>query len=126
MDDDINHALDRMVDNLLAYNEIPFLDDVQYIWHRGWSLDAAEDPKDQDPLRYALKACILERLVEVLSMPPRNVEARPPHWCQSVPAVEKKFSVISEEYRDMWENDRESPVFAKRNIFAPKEFMFFL
>jgi hypothetical protein len=49
-----------------------------------------------------------------------------PLWCGAVPAVEKEFSVISPEYRCFFEGELASPVFAKRNIFAPKEFMFFV
>ena len=123
---EIDRVLDRMVDNLLAYNEIPFLDDVQFIWRRGWSIENVTDPEDMDPLRYALKACILERLAELWSQPPRNMDTRPPGWCESVPAVEEEFNVISEEYRAYFANDLRSSVFARRNIFAPREFMFFL
>lgn len=38
----------------------------------------------------------------------------------------ERFSVINEDYRSMWDADLASPIFSKRNIFAPKEFMFFL
>ncbi len=124
--DNIDTVLDRMVDNLIAHNEIDFLEDVQYLWRTGWSISTVIDPCDRIPLRYALKACVLERLAEIWSAPPRNRETSPPGWCESVAAVKVNFSVVSEEYRAMWDGDLESPIFSKRNIFAPKEFMFFL
>lgn len=122
----IDIVLDRMVDNLIGYDEIAFLDDVQFIWRREWNIADVADPKDADPLRYALKACVLERMAEIWSAPPRNLKTSAPAWCKDVPPVEDKFSVIRAEYRDVWRDDFASPVFAKRNIFAPKEFMFFL
>lgn len=122
----IDTVLDRMVDNLIIHNEIDFLEDVQYLWRTRWLISTAVDTKDRDPLRYALKACILERLAEIWSAPPRNLETSAPVWCKSVPAVKENFSVVSVEFRAMWDGDLESPIFSKRNVFAPKEFMFFL
>ncbi len=124
--DSIEVVLERMVGNLIAYDEISFLDDVQFIWRRSWSIENVQDPKDADPLRYALKACLLERMAEIWSSPPKNVKTSAPDWCKHVPAVKNEFSVVRNEYRAIWAKDLASPVFQKRNIFAPKEFMFFL
>ena len=124
--DSIETVLDRMVDRLIGHDEIAFLDDVQLVWRRGWSISDVSDPKEADPLRYALKACILERMAEIWSSPPRNVNTIPPEWCMNVPPIKERFSVVNEDYHSMWEADLASSVFSKRNIFAPKEFMFFL
>jgi len=122
----LDSTLDKMVDALLAYDEIPFLDLVQYVWRRAWPLSSANEPQDKDPLRRALKGCLLERMAELWNAPPKNANESVPDWCQAVPAVEERFSVIEPENQSFWENEPPSPIFEKRNIFAPKEFMFFL
>lgn len=124
--ENLDNTLDRMVDLLLKFDEIPFLDLVQHVWRRGWSLSAASPPKDSDPLRRALKACLLERMAEIWSGPPKNIDEQAPNWCGSIPALSVRFSVIKPEDQAFWENEPSSPVFERRNIFAPKEFMFFL
>lgn len=77
-------------------------------------------------LKQALKACLLERMVEVWNAPPKNGDEKAPGWCKSIPALAVRFSVIKPEEQEFWKDELSSPVFAKRNIFAPKEFMFFL
>jgi hypothetical protein len=42
------------------------------------------------------------------------------------PRRQNENSVVQNEYHAIWANDLVAPVFQKRNIFAPKEFMFFL
>ena len=122
----LDEILDKMVDYLLAYDEIRFLDLVQFVWRRGWPLSSASKPKDKDPLRLALKACLVERMVEIWNAPPKNSHEAVPDWCEMVPAVEARFSVIEHKNKELWKNEPSSPIFDKRNIFSPKEFMFFL
>ncbi len=124
--DNPSSLLDRMVDHLLAHEEIPFLDLVQQVWRRGWRLEEIADPVDTDPLRYALKACVLERMAEIWGSPPRNVQSSAPPWCERVPAAPVQFSVVSPDYEEVWREEEPSPIFAKRNIFAPRQFMFFV
>ena len=119
-------VLDRMADHILSYEEIEFLDLVQYVWRREWPLCEASKPKDEDPLRLAIKASLLERMVEIWNSPPKNSAEKVPKWCASIPGVENEFSVISPEKMQLWENEPGSEVFKKRNIFAPEQFMFFL
>lgn len=119
-------ALEKMVSHLLVHEEMPFLDLVQYSWRCGWEIADVGDPEDDDELRYALKACILERMAEIWSAPPKNCPSRAPDWCRNVPPVAVRFAVHSPEYASYWENETFSPVFMKRNIFAPREFMFFV
>ncbi|MDL1969078.1 MAG: hypothetical protein LWW97_11220 [Deltaproteobacteria bacterium] len=49
-----------------------------------------------------------------------------PEWCAAVQPLDEPFSVISPENRSFWEDEKGNPIFAKRNIFAPEQFMFFL
>lgn len=122
----LDATLDRMVDALVAYEEIQFLDLVQYIWRRGWPLSSAKKPDDNDALRLALKACLLERMVEIWNAPPKNANEQVPAWCEVVPSSPVRFSVISLENQVFWESEEGSPIFQRRNIFAPRDFMFFL
>lgn len=124
--ENLDKTLDRMVDLLLDYDEIPFLDLVQFVWRRGWSLSSASAPTDSEPLRRALKASLVERMVEIWNSPPKNSNEEVPEWCANIAAVKEHFSVIKPSEYKMWKNELESSVFASRNIFAPEQFMFFL
>lgn len=124
--ENLDVTLDRMVDALVAHEEIQFLDLVQYVWRRGWPLSSAKKPNDNDALRLALKACLLERMVEIWNAPPKNAREKVPGWCEMVPPSPVRFSVISPENQVFWENEEGSPIFGYRNIFAPRDFMFFL
>jgi hypothetical protein len=124
--DGLAGLLDKMVDYLLQYEEIPFLDLVQEIWRRGYDISTAPVPLDGLAIRCALKACILERMAEIWCTPPKNTPTEPPLWCHSVPPLKEHFSVVAPEFASFWVGEEGSNIFAKRNIFAPKEFMFFL
>lgn len=119
-------VLDQMVTHILAYEEVPFFDLVQQAWRQGWDIASVPDPRDADPLRYALKASVLERMAELWSAPPRNRPVEPPSWCASVPAVATHFSVIRPDFADFWQGEAGAPAFEKRNIFAPLQYMFFV
>ncbi|VUD62040.1 hypothetical protein TDB9533_02955 [Thalassocella blandensis] len=124
--ENLDSTLDLMIDKVLAYDEIAFLDLVQFVWRRGWALETATDEQTTDPLRRALRACLVERMVEIWNAPPKNASEKAPTWCVDVPALQERFSVIKPEDQSFWDNEPENKIFAKRNIFAPKEFMFFL
>ncbi len=123
---DLDSTLNQMVAHLLNYDEIPFLDLVQFVWRRGWPLVTASEPLDKDPLQCALKACIVERMVELWSSPPKNHSEQVPPWCGNVPPITERYSVIEPEYQVFWKDEQANEIFEKRNIFAPKEFMFFV
>lgn len=122
----LDAVLDRMVDHLLAYEEIPFLDLVQFVWRQGWDLSTAKEQKDKSNIRSVLKACLIERMVEIWQMPPKSISMNAPKWCETVQPLDEPFSVISPQNRYFWEDEKGNPIFAKRNIFAPEQFMFFL
>lgn len=92
----------------------------------GLPLVGANEPTDRDELRRALKASLMERMVEIWNSPPKNGSEQVPDWCESIPAVKESFSVIKSDEQDFWQDEPPTSVFEKRNIFAPKEFMFFL
>ena len=119
-------VLDRMCDSILRKDTVAFMDDVQIFWGKQWDLSQVHDPHEKDALKYALKACFLERMAEVWAEPPKSHPTPIPAWCQRVPPIQKDFSVIPDEYREFYEGDLVSPVFSKRNIFAPRDFMFFV
>jgi predicted XRE-type DNA-binding protein len=119
-------VLDRMCESAIQKDTVAFMDDVQLFWRKEWDLSRVPDPREKDALKYALKACFLERMAEVWSEPPKSHTTSAPDWCQRVPAVQKEFSVIPDEYREFYEGDLVSPIFNKRNIFAPRDFMFFV
>ncbi|GLQ29615.1 hypothetical protein [Litoribrevibacter albus] len=124
--ENLDATLDQMVDHILNYNEIEFLDLVQFIWRRGWALENAEPPHDELELRCALKACLIERMAEIWNAPPKNSNEVIPAWCLKIPALSNSFSVIKPEEQSLWEGESGNDIFRKRNIFAPSEFMFFL
>ena len=70
--------------------------------------------------------CLVERMVEIWNAPPKSANEKSPDWCADVSALQKRFSVIKPDEQSFWEEEVENTIFAKRNIFAPKEFMFFL
>jgi hypothetical protein len=122
----LDTTLDLMVDRVLDYDEIAFLDLVQYVWRRGWKLENASNTELSDPLRAAIRACLIERMVEIWNAPPKNSNEKSPSWCGDVPPVNIHFSVIKPENQNFWAEEPENDIFARKNIFAPKEFMFFL
>lgn len=119
-------VLDRMCDSILRKDTVAFMDDVQLFWGKEWPLSSIPDPHEKDTLKYALKACFVERMAEVWEEPPKSQKTVLPAWCLRVPAVQKDFSVIPDEYREFYEGDLVSAIFSKRNIFAPRDFMFFV
>lgn len=119
-------VLDRMCDAVIQKDTVALMDDVQLFWRKQWELPQVPDPHEGDALRYALKACLLERMAEVWSAPPKSHSTEAPAWCRQVPPVQKAFSVIPEDYRAFYEGDLVSPIFNRRNIFAPRDFMFFV
>ncbi|HTF84064.1 MAG TPA: hypothetical protein VL987_05740 [Cellvibrio sp.] len=124
--ENLDATLDLMIDRLLNYDEIAFLDLVQYVWRRGWKLENANNTDLADPLKAAIRACLIERMVEIWSAPPKNSAEKSPSWCKDVPPLKTPFSVIKPEDQDFWAKEPGNSIFAKRNIFAPQEFMFFL
>jgi len=119
-------VLERMCESIIRHDTVAVMDDVQLFWGKEWDLAQVPDPREEDALKYALKACFLERMAEVWSEPPKSHPAAAPDWCRQVAAVKENFSVISPEYQNFFDGGLTSPVFSRRNIFAPRDFMFFV
>lgn len=120
-----NKCLNRMVKYLLRDDDLSVREEVQYFWRQKWAIKDIKKPRRTDDLTLALKACIVERMVEVWNAPPKNQNESVPEWCCGVPALDQEFSVISKEYRHFFEDDP-SDIFGKRNIFAPRNYLFFV
>ena len=82
-------------------------------------------PRKTNDLSFALKACITERMVEVWNSPPKNKKEAVPEWCERVPAANQWYSVVREENFSFFKSDP-SEIFLKRNIFAPRNYLFFV
>jgi len=119
-------VLDRMFESIIRHDTVAFMNDVQLFWGKEWDLAQVPDPHEEDALKYALKACFLERMAEVWSEPPKSHPSAAPDWCRRVPAVKENFSVIPPEYQKFFDGRLVSPIFRERNIFAPRDFMFFV
>ncbi|WP_226642203.1 hypothetical protein [Microbulbifer variabilis] len=124
--ENLDSTLDLMIDKILEHDEIAFLDLIQLVWRRGWELESATDRHPASPLLHALRACLVERMVEIWNAPPKNANEKVPSWCGEVPALQERFSVIKPADQSFWKKEPSNQIFEKRNIFAPKEFMFFL
>ena len=120
-----NTCLNRMVIYLLKYDETSFKDEVQNFWRNRWVIKDIPDPKDSDELVYALKACIVERMVEIWNSPPKNQNESAPEWCEHVKPYTIGFSVIPDDMKEIFKSYT-SDIFGKRNVFAPHDFMFFV
>lgn len=115
--------LDRMADSLLAGDEIAF-SDLVLDWHRSqYECLLTPKPADTDSLKLALKASIIERLVEVLNMPPHSENQSPPSWANSVNGVDETVKLQSDR---LLEDEDYCEAFEKRGFLAVKNFMFFI
>ena len=65
-------CLDRITDSILNHDLVELKGEVQHFWRNNWKISQVPDPKDQDPLRYAIKASVLERLVQVWNFKIQN------------------------------------------------------
>ncbi|WP_241566840.1 DNA-binding transcriptional regulator [Hahella sp. KA22] len=116
-------VLDKMKDYLLSGDEISFSDLVLDWYREGLECDVVPKPVESDKLSLAIKASILERLVEVLNAPPHNSSQKIPSWCKEIGAVE---SIVKLQSDRLLEDEQFCPPFEKRNLLVAKNFMFFI
>lgn len=132
-------SLYRLHDAVCAASENYTMLEGEYFWkQKDWRVEEIPDPKDPDPVRYAVLASIVEdmvysfnrkielglrrglarlktaQLLENQRNPNKPLEAAPA-WVSQVPAVEEWISFYDD--RRMPENWVESP-FSKRRIAA--------
>lgn len=116
-------TLDRMANLLLAGDEIAF-SDLILDWHRSeYECQLTPKPADTDSRKLALKASIIERLVEVLNTPPHSGNQSPPSWTNSVNGVDETVKLQSDR---LLEDEDYCEAFEKRGFLAAKNFMFFI
>lgn len=119
----MNEILDKMANLLLARDEIAF-SDLVLDWHRAeFECNLIPKPKDTDPRKLAIKASIVERLVEVLNMPPHNANQSTPSWTNSILGVDETFKLQSDR---LLEDEDYCKAFEKRGFLVAKNFMFFI
>ena len=80
-------------------------------------------PGDSDEIRLAVKASIIERLVEVLNTPPRSENQVAPEWCGQVKAIGSPLKLQSGR---LLEGEALCMAFAKRNLHVVKNCMYFV
>lgn len=115
--------LDQMSEHLLSGNEIAF-SDLVLDWHRaGFDCSLVPRPADKDEVKLAVKASIIERLVEVLNSPPHHANQLPPSWCESIGALAQPVKLQSDK---LLEGENFCEAFEKRNLSVVSNFMFFI
>lgn len=116
-------TLNRMADLLLSGDEIEF-SDLVLDWHRNeYECRLMPRPAGDDPAKLALKASIIERLVEVLNMPPHNANQSAPSWTNSVKGINDVVKLQSDR---LLEDEDLCEAFQKRGFLVAKNFMFFV
>ncbi|KAJ9192239.1 hypothetical protein DTO166G4_7286 [Paecilomyces variotii] len=139
-------AVYRIYEIMAARHHIAMWQEVEYFFKqagKSWALGQIPDPHDDDPVRYAIIACIIEELVEAVNwrlsigmrrngkgiyresiddpLPP-FVPEKGPFWTEHVPAIDLMSiadlpaEMLDSSGRLVLEPDGESSIFAKRNI----------
>ena len=119
----LSHALDHLAQLISKGREIEYSDAVQTWYRSGYRCSAVPEPKDADPTRLALKACIVERLVEVLNTPPHSDDQSVPDWCARITSIHRPIPLQSPR---LLEGEAFNSIFAKRNFQVTKNFMYFV
>jgi hypothetical protein len=128
-------ALAEMIEHLLRHAEaiaqndedlddlIEALDIVQALCWEGVVLETIPEPTDMDATWKALAACVVERLAEVYSSPPHDLEQRVPGWREIAPPSPVEVWLID---RNFGERNALNPIFKRRNIMALENFLWFV
>ena len=136
-------SLYRLYDDLCADRRTLMTYECEYLFRRGserWSLSRIEDPYDEDPVRYAVLASLVEALVEAFNWklelgirrggrPSDQSEDRAtnfvrevaPEWTKKVGALEKSLCLIDRESEPFAKVDQN---FLKRNIEASMGYLY--
>ncbi len=119
----LNQLLDKMADYLLNGQEIEFSECVLEWYRKEYSCEQTPEPEPTDLKRLAVKASIMERLVEVLNAVPRCGHETAPAWCEEIGAIAEQVKLQSDR---LLENEELCEAFSKRNIQVVKNFMYFI
>jgi len=112
-----------MADNLLSGNEIEFSEQVLDWFRNGYRCRSVPRPDDDDFRRLAVKASIVERMVEVFNSPPHNDKQKIPDWCDDIGPIKDRVKLQSER---LLEGEDYCSAFEKRNLLVVKNFMYFI
>lgn len=142
-------VLYRIYEAMVAREYYAIGPEVEYFWYqsrRAWAVHRIPDPRDRDPVRYAILACIAEELARAFNwrmslgmrrdkhqhiyrktfedqLPPFTPEDAPA-WTRNVPAFDVGLIAdLPDDARDpsgrlVLEPGGENPVFAERNIIT--------
>ena len=119
----LSYQLDLMTDYLLQNQEIEFSDCILNWYRRDFKCKLVPEPDDVDAVRLAIKASIIERLVEVLNSPPHNGDQIVPGWCKQIKGLAHPLKLQSER---LLEGEQYCEAFEKRNLQVVKNFMYFI
>ena len=119
---DLLRHLDDLVTAVLEDRDIDFRNRIEWLYWHGVLPETFPDPGYQDPIKHALAACIIERMVEVWITPPHHQPSAVPAWCEGVPALGSSLLLIPPELTTFHLN----PTFLKRNIIVLDGFMMFV
>ncbi|TGO25168.1 hypothetical protein BPAE_0086g00330 [Botrytis paeoniae] len=138
----------RMYEILMMGDCVPLDSETEYFWYQStekWSLSSIPDPKDTDPVRYAVIACIVEELVRAFNWRlalgmrrngkhiRRKNESDPcppytpvvgPDWTRSVPPIEQDMlkelpsEMVTESGKLVLEKRGCDETFEKRNVIT--------
>lgn len=115
--------LETMTNYFLTGREIGFSECIQN-WHRSnYRCNLVPMPSDTDEFRLAVKASIMDRLVEVLNTPPHSGNQITPDWCDNIKAVDIPRKLQSDA---LLEDGQYCEAFAKRNLYVTQNFMYFI
>ncbi|KAI9925073.1 hypothetical protein MW887_006481 [Aspergillus wentii] len=142
-------SLYRIYEAMTAREYYAIGPEVEYFWYqarRSWAVHRIPDPRDPDPVRYAILACIAEELAKAFNwrlslgmrrdrskhiyrktledaLPPFAPETAPV-WTKAVSAIDTELiadlpnDVLDQSGKLLLEEDGNSPVFAERNVIT--------
>lgn len=120
---EVAELLDRMTRHLVSGNEIEFSDCVLDWYRNGFRCDQVPKPTDKNTTHLAIKASIVERLVEVLNAPPHLDNQTRPAWCNQIEAIGTPLRLQSDRLLD---GEQYCMAFSKRNLLVVENFMYFV
>ncbi|WP_018013690.1 hypothetical protein [Teredinibacter turnerae] len=115
--------MDKMASLLFYGDEIAFSDLVLNWYKSEFDCQLTPKPSDSDVRTLALKASIVERLLEVFNIPPHNTNQSTPNWTSSVKGVSEVVKLQSDR---LLEDEDYCEAFEKRGFLVAKNFMFFI
>ncbi|KAI9760320.1 MAG: hypothetical protein M4579_001724 [Chaenotheca gracillima] len=154
-DDNSLYSLYRLYENIVLDRNIGMRNEIEYFFRQHWwAVADIPDPKDSDPMRYAVLACIPHLLVLAFNQnielglprdaPPimtneevEELKARTkafesvPEWTKKVPALEERFIIPYmhdgfPQFLDDMDDVRASAPFRDKNILLWQPHIYFI